>query len=372
MINPVFAQNFVRKMNRQMGIKINVMNEHGVIIASASPERIGDFHMCAYEIIEQGLNISITEKPTRDLIGVNAPGVNMRLTNNNETIGVIGVSGKPDEVLNLAKMVKLTFETMYEYEYKRKKQADTRDILSQFSYTLILDTPSNPTKISNSAKKLGFRDNYARIPVYLTGFGNSSVLHFLEWYASSSLSRPQDILLPLDQGLLLCKTWNKHEITDLETFINDCIQHIEEAFSSECRFYVAPVQTQFADYHNLYAFFQLLVGRTMDTPQKVYHLTDYLLYFLVQETSEHIRPLLSWFCKEAEKKLDLNQFSETVSGLLQTDMRAEAAAELLHLHKNSVLARVKKIKETLHLSPLTSTKDAVLLMAVYEMLNGKG
>ena len=61
MINQVFAQNFVRKMYRQMNLKVNVMNEKGVILASATPERVGDFHMCAYEIIQKGLNMSVTE-----------------------------------------------------------------------------------------------------------------------------------------------------------------------------------------------------------------------------------------------------------------------------------------------------------------------
>ena len=115
MINKIFAQNFVRKIQQSMKLKVNVMDEKGVIIASTSKERVGDFHICAYEIIQKELPMLVTTEPTRELIGVNAPGVNLRLTSSNETIGVIGVSGDPEKITDIAKMVKLTFETMYQY-----------------------------------------------------------------------------------------------------------------------------------------------------------------------------------------------------------------------------------------------------------------
>lgn len=74
MINKIFAQNFVRKIQQSMKLKVNVMDEKGVIIASTSKERVGDFHICAYEIIQKELPMLVTTEPTRELIGVNAPG----------------------------------------------------------------------------------------------------------------------------------------------------------------------------------------------------------------------------------------------------------------------------------------------------------
>lgn len=376
MINQVFAQNFVRKMNRQMDLKVNVMNEKGVIIASAAPERVGDFHMCAYEIIEQGLNLSITEKPTRDLIGVNAPGVNMRLVNNNETIGVIGVTGEPDKVLNLARMVKLTFETMYEYEYKRKMQANTRDALSSFAYALFLETPVNAQHIARNAKKLGLKDNFPRIPVYISIFTEQSVLSYMEWHASCSLSHPQDILLPLDGGLLVCKAWDRPDIPpDVRGYADTYIEESQKGFfrsagtgQDAARFHVVPVQSCFADYHKIYPYLQFILRGAEDSSETVCHLSDHLLPLILHEGSGSIRPLLSYYCSLVENHMDKEQFLETVAGLVRADMKVEAAAAGLHLHKNSVFARLKKIKDVLHLNPLSGPRDAVLLMAVYEML----
>lgn len=47
MINKIFAQNFVRKIEQTVNLKVNVMDEHGIIVASTSKERIGDFHLVA-------------------------------------------------------------------------------------------------------------------------------------------------------------------------------------------------------------------------------------------------------------------------------------------------------------------------------------
>ena len=38
MINKIFAQNFVRKIQQSMKLKVNVMDEKGVIIASTSKD----------------------------------------------------------------------------------------------------------------------------------------------------------------------------------------------------------------------------------------------------------------------------------------------------------------------------------------------
>lgn len=167
MINKIFAQNFVKKIEQSMKIKVNVMDEKGVIIASTSKERVGDFHICAYEIIQNNLPMLITTEPTRELIGVNAPGVNLRLTSSNETIGVIGVSGNPDEITDIAKMVKLTFETMYEYEYKKNASMKGNNSLWNLAHILLTEAPLNEFSIKKAAARLKFSDHYPRIPIYI-------------------------------------------------------------------------------------------------------------------------------------------------------------------------------------------------------------
>ena len=137
-------------------------------VASTSKERIGDFHLVAYEIIQKGLPMLVTHEPTKELIGVNMPGVNLRLTSSNETIGVIGVSGNPDEVTELAKLVKLTFETMYEYEYKKNLAVKGKSGVWNFAHALLNETPLN----QKGSRKTGISGSIsAPSGLYSSAFG---------------------------------------------------------------------------------------------------------------------------------------------------------------------------------------------------------
>ena len=48
MINEVFAKQFIRRIRSQTDYNINIMNEHGIIIASCNEERVGTFHATAF------------------------------------------------------------------------------------------------------------------------------------------------------------------------------------------------------------------------------------------------------------------------------------------------------------------------------------
>ena len=80
---------------------------------------------------------------------------------------------------------------------------------------------------------------------------------------------------------------------------------------------------------------------------------------------DFLDPLLSAYSSRIAEAMEPGFFLETVHGLLKADMKLDMAAQLLHLHKNSVIARLKKIKELLNINPVTSPRDALLLESLY-------
>lgn len=383
MINKIFAQNFVRKMEQTMNLKVNVMDERGIIVASASKERVGDFHLVAYEIIQKELPMLITREPTKELIGVNAPGVNLRLTSSNETIGVIGVSGNPDEVTELAKLVKLTFETMYEYEYKKNLAVKGKSGVWNFAHALLLETPLNEYSIKKIATKLEYQDQYPRLPIYihLHSESRSAVIqHFLDFSSSFACYQHQDIILPVDKGIFYLKSCKK-QISNTEPFsVSELVMHLlssldadffsrEQAADKSLTYHVlvAPVQTEFIAYQRLYYDFLWLEKNLKNSlTEPVTYLTDWLPELIAsQVSSEFMEPLLSWFSSRIQEHMEAESFMETVKWLLISDMKLEVAAQHLHLHKNSVIARLKKIKELLNINPISSPHDMALLQYLY-------
>lgn len=67
MINQAFAEQFIRRIRSQTDYNINIMNEHGIIIASCSEERVGTFHATAFRMITNNISINVTEDLTEDL-----------------------------------------------------------------------------------------------------------------------------------------------------------------------------------------------------------------------------------------------------------------------------------------------------------------
>lgn len=375
MINKIFAQNFVRKIQQSMKLKVNVMDEKGVIIASTSKERVGDFHICAYEIIQKELPMLVTTEPTRELIGVNAPGVNLRLTSSNETIGVIGVSGDPEKITDIAKMVKLTFETMYEYEYKKNASMKGSNSLWNLAHILLTETPQNAFSIKKATARLKLSDDHPRIPIYIRFYSEcleTIIQHFLDYYPSLACCRHQDIVLPVERGILLLRSFpqDSQDLYGREA-LQDCLSQIRQDFIARestpeqpltYKFFIAPVQTRFLHYQVIYQHLLWLASFRKSAMETTEYLTDYLIELLLERCQkEAVAPLSDYYLQMIRQNLDMDSLMETGRGLADADMKLDLAAQRLHLHKNSVIARLKKAKEVLDINPIANPKDAALL-----------
>ena len=119
-LEPKLAERFVNQLVTYTKYNINIMNDKGIIIASRNKDRVGTFHEVAYEIISSRQEMAIADEEDSYRGGVQ-PGVNLLLQYNNDPIGVIGVTGKPEEVYEIALIIKMAVETMIHYEFQREQ-----------------------------------------------------------------------------------------------------------------------------------------------------------------------------------------------------------------------------------------------------------
>ena len=175
MINQAFAEQFIRRIRSQTDYNINIMNEHGIIIASCSEERVGTFHATAFRMITNNISINVTEDLTEDLPGVTSPGVNLLLRENLIPVGVIGVSGDPSTVMSLAKLIKLSFESLYDYELQREfLPTASTGAMSHLARLLFVDRPVNIMRIRSQAAELGITEHVNRYPLLIEYVGCES------------------------------------------------------------------------------------------------------------------------------------------------------------------------------------------------------
>ena len=380
MINVEFARDYVAKIHRQLGINIHIMNDKGIIIASSTPSRVGDFHLVAYELIKNKSFVKIIDIDTEDLLG-DAEGVNLLLLHRMEPIGVVGVNGSGEDNMSIAKMAKLTIESFF-----LKNQTNQMDLIesqniSRLRDALLFEQPINPSRIFQLATEIGIRDNVYRafVIVHSAGDNAKEAIQYLYQSYSSAKKQVQDILLPIDgQHLILIKAYRKFEPVFFRESINELSEYFINLLSDKRFFedsvtlklyYTIPTDS-LLHYRNSYSCLKWLEDYVHFRTEPHYFINDYLIEYMTSCISpDLLRPLFESYRYVIDNYLDKELFHTTASALASTNMSPAEAAKELFVHKNTVLARTKKFKEMLGLQPLSNSKDAILLLAIDSYLS---
>lgn len=126
MITKQLAEEIVELTMVKLHHNINVMDTNGVILASGEKERIGKLHEGAAYVAKTGEILRITEDNINQFPGTKT-GINMPIHFQQQLVGVIGITGNPNEIEKMANLLQLTTEMMVhqslvttQVEWKRK------------------------------------------------------------------------------------------------------------------------------------------------------------------------------------------------------------------------------------------------------------
>nr|WP_086938704.1 sugar diacid recognition domain-containing protein [Thaumasiovibrio occultus] len=105
------ARQIVARAMKIINFSINVMDDNGLIIGSGDPTRLNQRHEGAILALAEKRVVEIHTRS--DLKGVK-PGINLPIVHNGLTIGVVGISGPPEEVRQYGELVRMTAEMVIE------------------------------------------------------------------------------------------------------------------------------------------------------------------------------------------------------------------------------------------------------------------
>lgn len=152
------AQSIVEKTMNVVDYNINIMNENGVIIASGNKERIGTIHEGSIIALQRKSEFNVNENESKKLHGVHQ-GINIVIEFRNKIVGVIGITGKPKEVLGYAKLIKMTAEMMIEQEHVMKELEWNNRIKEEMILALIYNKPDSVILLDEYIKKFKLQYN---------------------------------------------------------------------------------------------------------------------------------------------------------------------------------------------------------------------
>lgn len=112
-LNATIARQIVERAMKIISYSVNVMDEHGRIIGSGDPARLNQRHEGAILALNDNRVVEIDSATALQLKGVK-PGINLPIVFQAQTIGIVGISGEPDQVRHYGELVKMTAELIVE------------------------------------------------------------------------------------------------------------------------------------------------------------------------------------------------------------------------------------------------------------------
>lgn len=124
------AEEIVMEISKIIGQQINLMNEEGIILASTDKDRIGQFHEGALKIINENLDILVIEKD-EEFVGVKK-GINLPITVEGVTVGVIGITGEREDVEKFGLVIKKMTEILLLKNYYNDRNKRNEKVRKRF------------------------------------------------------------------------------------------------------------------------------------------------------------------------------------------------------------------------------------------------
>ena len=135
-IEPCLAQEIVERTMKIIPFNVNVMDGRGIILGSGNPARVGQLHSGAQLAIAQQRTVEIAPENVRNLPGVK-PSVNLPLTVRGQICGVVGLTGKPETVRQFGELVRVNAEMILEQAQLTSELQREKRYREEFVFQLV-------------------------------------------------------------------------------------------------------------------------------------------------------------------------------------------------------------------------------------------
>ena len=378
MIEPELARKFIERLTQYTEYNINIMNESGVIIASRDPARVGTYHEVADRIIH-GEQDMVVIRDEKEFPGV-LPGINMAITHQGRKEGVIGVTGDPDKIHEVALITRLAMETMLRYEKQQEEIRLRRNRKEHFLNILTQKEFADSSELRGIARQLGLDESLVRVPVVcrITGAGSAGASpdpeEALEELRRGKGHWGQDFSAVLDETHLIVyktvKLKGRKNFVDYKEELTEYLEHIRAWLSRKGTrgiFYVGSLQTAITQYYYAYRHCKWLESHLRE-PDGIVFFNDYVReYFRTLIPRQELMRAFIIYAQEMPQE-SRQQFVEMMRALEATNYNLSEAASRLYIHKNTLIYRYNKFKDMLGVDPLESSMDRGFMELLYMYL----
>jgi carbohydrate diacid regulator len=352
------ATAFLARLGEHLDHNINIMDREGVIIASRDSSRVGTFHDAARHLVATGAEVERVYPigPGGSLPAGVRPGVNLPIVHKGETVGVVGITGAPDDVSALAYAVKTSVESMLELEEWKDKAMRRQDSKHSLMNLLLYDDAPGAAVVS-LARKLGYDSAVPRVPVIFSMPPGVEPADAIASFKRSGGHGAQDLSFSTSEGTVLVfkslRFSGEGLLSSIEAEVADYVRSAGAALGGSARpsAWAGSFQTDFGRYRGAYRQAAWLAGRYPFPGEGPVFLHDHLLEYLACAVPriEYVAALdapLALFPPDLIREL-----GPSIQAFAESALNAKEAAARLGVHRNTFAARMDRVARVLGRDP---------------------
>lgn len=369
------AKRLIERITRYTEYNVNIMDEKGIIIASKNVSRIGTFHEVALQIIKGDQDIIRVENENTQF-GVKK-GVNMAIYYKKRKEGVVGVTGDPEEVMPIALIIRMAVEVMLEYELFKYEKMQRRNLKEQLLNIILYKDDLQKADWERLNQQIHMREDLIRVPILINVEGDIYFCeHVLNIFRSGSRHSSQDLIcLTRDGDILIYKAMECELVELMRNYkyivaesLSDGLRYMRSAGYSYSVF-VGSFQNNFQYYRLGYEHCVWLKQNTV-RGESSYFYDDSSRYFMSTLPLTELQVAYYAIEKNLGEKF-LESFKEIVEALKKANFNLGDASKLMHVHKNTLVYRLDKIRDTLNVDPIGNSNDREFVNNFYHYLKRK-
>ena len=360
----VLAGKLINRISSYTEYNVNIMDENGIVVASKMKERVGSFHETAYEIVKGDEDMVMVDVDNLEN-GVKA-GVNIAIYMKKKKIGVVGVTGTPEKVLPIAKIIKMSVEVMMEYDMYKSESLKKYNLREQLMHLIFYNENLKREDMSQYFEVLNLSTDILRVPVLLqienTSQHRDKLKKILEDNPSRSKQDLRDVTREGFLFFLIAVPRGKigNVMQDYKFLVGEYLspvlryareQHIKYTV------YVGPIQDDIIYYRQAYLNCLWMQKNLIGKEDKSFYFYDHMIHYLESMVSpDQYNAIFIMLKKELGTKF-VEAYVEVMQVLIENNYNLMNASAELHVHKNTLIYRLDKIREVLNMNPLNDNSD---------------
>ena len=368
------AQRIADEVKHSIQRDVNIMDQDGVILASTDPSRVHQVHAGARKILSENLEELVIAE--HDQMEGAQMGINLPIRLHDETVGVIGITGPPEEVGVFGSVIKMMAELMIERVWKANEENQLENARALFLENWLFSNSLELAELEMRGRLLGIDVSLPRFLILLEIRPDPSLLldekaaqevqsiRLLHQIRAHIGKNPQNFCTSVHQRILLLLCGERKE--EIGCKLETIRRELESFYPMRVCGGVSTVTKECMELHLRYMEAKVALRVSLHSPNGGVSFYDAVslnsvLQTIPSEVKHNVVKMVFASCTAEE----VDMMMETIHLYFKHNGDMQKAADEVFIHKNTFQYRVQKVgKRTGYW--LKHPRDVVMLYMVMQ------